>query len=295
MDQDSIENVLADLSLGPVRYFDRIGSTNDEAALWAEAGAPDMALVISNEQTSGRGRLNRQWYTPPDAALAFSLVLRQAQTEGTNSWQYSRSQLPHSKLPFLTALGALAVSDALIDLYTLTAQIKWPNDVVVERRKLAGVLTEAHWQGEQLTAAILGVGINIAPSSVPPPGELNFPATCVQACLENPNAPDRKVDRLVLLHATLKNLLDWRPRLASPEFLSAWEARLAFRREWVMMHGQVTEQAIDVEKKPLEGQVLGLASDGRLRLHTRSGNECHLQSGELGLRPVDSSIKSTKL
>lgn len=291
MDQNSIENVLADLSLGPVRYFDRIGSTNDEAAHWAEAGAPDLALVIANEQTSGRGRLNRRWYTPPDAALAFSLVLRPSQAEGQNGGRYSRSQLPHLKLPFLAALGALAVSDALNDLYTLPAQIKWPNDVVVKRRKLAGVLTEAFWLGEQLTAVILGIGINIAPSSVPSPADLNFPATCVHACLESSEVPDQKVDGLAILHATLKILLDWRPRLASPEFLRAWEARLAFRGEWVLAHREVKKQVIVVENKPLEGQVLGLASDGRLRLRTRSGNEFRLQTGELRLRPVDSSIK----
>jgi BirA family biotin operon repressor/biotin-[acetyl-CoA-carboxylase] ligase len=168
MDQTSLQALLADLPLGSVRYFATVGSTNDLAGRWVEAGAPDLALVAADEQTAGRGRLNRRWITPPSSALAFSLVLK--------------NPVEADVLRY-TALGALAVCDALNAALSpvLPAQIKWPNDVIATRRKLAGVLAEAHWQGESLTAVILGIGINVAPPSVPPDEQLNYPATCVES------------------------------------------------------------------------------------------------------------------
>ena len=264
MDQASLQALLSDLPLGSVRYFATVGSTNDLAARWAEAGAPDLSLVAADEQTAGRGRLNRRWITPPGSALAFSLILKEA-----------------SKADILryTALGALAVCDALNAALPpmLPAQIKWPNDVIATRRKLAGVLAEAHWQGETLTAVILGIGINVAPPSVPPDEQLNYPATCVEAVVEN------AVDRWGLLHAVLDRLLTWRRRLGSTEFVMAWGARLAFRGEWV----QVSFEG----QPPLEGQVLGLTADGRLRLRDRQGALHELNGGELNVRPL-SAVKS---
>jgi BirA family biotin operon repressor/biotin-[acetyl-CoA-carboxylase] ligase len=264
MDQASLQTLLSDLSLGSVRYFATVGSTNDLAARWADAGAPDLSLVVADEQTAGRGRLNRRWITLPGAALAFSLVLKD--TGEADILRY-------------TALGALAVCDALNAalLPMLPALIKWPNDVLAARRKLAGVLAEAHWRGETLTAVILGIGINVAPPSVPPDEQLNYPATCVEAVVESP------VDRWGLLHAVLEKLLFWRERLSTSEFAMAWGARLAFRGEWV----QVSFEA----QPPLEGQVLGLTAEGRLRLRDRQGAFHELHGGELNVRPL-SGVRS---
>ncbi len=196
--ETSLEKLLSDLPLGALRYFSTVTSTNDLAARWAEAGAPDLALVVADEQTAGRGRLDRRWYTPPGAGLAFTLIL---ENQGQVSGQTAQLHLPYS--PRYTALGALAVCDALNAALPamLPAQIKWPNDVVAQRRKLAGVLAEAQWHGSQLTAVILGIGINVAPESVLPAEQLNFPATCVETALEKP------VDRWGLLHAVLERLL----------------------------------------------------------------------------------------
>jgi len=253
MQLHEVDHILADLPLGKVRYFEQTGSTNDDAAGWAVEGAPDLSLVIAEEQTAGRGRHNRRWYTPPGAALAFSLILR---TQGEEA-----------AIPRLTALGALALTDALQDLYGLQALIKWPNDVLVAGRKLAGVLAEAAWQGDRLASVILGIGINIAPLSVPPQSTLNYPAVCLESALS------KRVDRLDLLHEVLACLLDWRPRLAKDEFILAWQERLAFRGEWV--------QVVSDRGLPVEGQVLGLDNEGRLVLRTRVGDTITLQSGQL--------------
>src|SRR5688572_16167479 len=76
MDQQDIIQTLSGLPVGDVRYFSSIGSTNDEAIAWAAKGVPDLSVIIADEQTAGRGRLDRPWFTPPATALAFSLILR---------------------------------------------------------------------------------------------------------------------------------------------------------------------------------------------------------------------------
>ena len=91
----------------------------------------------------------------------------------------------------LTALGALAVCQALEEQYRLDAQIKWPNDVLVGGCKLAGILAESHWQGSELTGTILGIGINVTRSAVPPGVELSFPATSIEACLDGASTRTR--------------------------------------------------------------------------------------------------------
>ena len=253
---------LADLHLPAIRYYQVVGSTNDEAKSWAEQGAPDLALVTADEQTAGRGRAGRRWYTPAGTALAFSLVLHPTPAE-------------QPYLGRFTALGTLAVCQALSAAYGLAAQIKWPNDVLLGGCKVAGVLAETHWAGDQLAAVVLGIGINVATASLNPaalpPAALNFPATSVEASL------GYLPERLDLLHAVLAALLDWRVRLASPEFVPAWEAALAFRNQWVqLLPGEGPGPAQD-------GLVLGLTPDGALRLRTPQGTEFTADVGELRL------------
>ena len=122
-----LQSILTGLPLGGLRYFDSIGSTNDEALAWARAGAPDYSLVVADTQTAGRGRLQRRWVTNPGAALAFSLVLWPAPQE-------------RQCLPRFSPLGAVAVRQALAVVFGLPAEIKWPNDVLLGRCKVAGVL-----------------------------------------------------------------------------------------------------------------------------------------------------------
>jgi BirA family biotin operon repressor/biotin-[acetyl-CoA-carboxylase] ligase len=276
MDQKLLENELAGLPLGPIRYFPTIGSTNSEAARWADAEAPDLSLVVADEQSAGRGRFHRRWFTPPGSALAFSLILRPKTTD-----EGRRTEEALLGFARLTALGALAVHEALQAGFGLQTQIKWPNDILAGGRKLAGILVESHWQGDRLSAAILGIGINVAPASVPPAEALNFPATSVEEGLGNV-----RVSRTGLLRAILARLLDWRPHLATDQFLKAWEMALAFRGEWVFIDQNIQEIDGDCAPAPrLEGQLLGLAPDGALRLRTRSGDEVLIQAGEIHLRP----------
>lgn len=271
MDQKALETALADLNIPAIRYFPALGSTNDAAFAWAAEGAPDGALVVADEQTSGRGRGDRRWYTQPGKGLAFSLVIFARQSD-------------FHVMSRLTALGAVAVRYALQRSYNIVPQIKWPNDVLIERQKVAGVLAEAQWSGEQLKAAILGIGINVAAGSILPRTELNFPATSVEEALK------RKVDRVELLHHVLKELLYWKPRIHTDDFLSEWESCLAFRGEWVQVTAGESygkdglPASLEQMPPPIQtGKVLGLAMDGSLKLLIKSGEVVTVRVGEVRL------------
>ncbi|MBU0510739.1 MAG: biotin--[acetyl-CoA-carboxylase] ligase [Chloroflexi bacterium] len=284
MDQHTLETNLAGLPLGRIRFYDNVGSTNDIASDWADEGAPDLSLVLANGQTAGRGRAGRKWFTQPGASLAFSLILRPPISKTPPPHPSTKSPVDYSSIiPRLSGLGALGVSRALRKHYSLPAQIKWPNDVLVKQRKLAGVLAEAHWTGNQLSAAILGIGINIAASSVPLDDVLAFPATSVESAL------GCSVDRLSLLRSVISEVISCRSLLAAPEFIQAWEADLAFRGEQV----QIVSSGGQGEATHLvhEGYIAGLDSDGSLKLRLLSGEEATVRLGEIRLRLVDSSPK----
>jgi BirA family biotin operon repressor/biotin-[acetyl-CoA-carboxylase] ligase len=242
-----------------MRYFDRIGSTNEVALAWARQEAPDLALVYTEEQTSGRGRAGRSWYSRRGAALTFSLVLRPAPLE---RWLLSR----------LTALGALAVVEALARLH-LEGEIKWPNDVLIHGRKVCGILVESIFQGNVLEGVVLGLGVNVQAESVPPPEGLNFPATCLE------REAGVTIERLPLIRAILQGLLRWRPQLAQAEFLQAWEGCLAFR-------GQKVE--VRQEGQPVQqGLMEGLDPDGSLRLRLGMGVTASIQFGDVHLHQAE--------
>ncbi len=143
-----VEARLAPGSLGlPLYYFDEIDSTNLEARRRAEAGAPHGACLVAEHQSAGRGRLDRHWQSPKGSALLFSLILRH--------------EINLNRIFALNNLVSLALCRALEKHGGLAPAIKWPNDVYLEGKKLAGVLTEFTSRGEMVDHAVVGVGLNV--------------------------------------------------------------------------------------------------------------------------------------
>lgn len=259
VEEATLREHLRGLPLAEICFLAETGSTNDDAQRWLEAGAADASLVVADRQTAGRGRLDRRWVTRAGAALAFSLILRPTPAE-----------LP--RLALFSPLAGLAVCDGLAACCGLSAEIKWPNDVLLQRRKVCGVLAETNWQGDRLAGVVLGVGVNVAPSAVPPADALMFPAISVE------EAAARPVPRWELLAALLRAVFSWRPKLGSPEFFHAWEERLAFKGE-----------AVQVQRPEgrLEGRLIGVASQGGLVLRTAAGKEEVITAGDVRLRPAE--------
>src|ERR1041384_139030 len=211
MNPIELKKTLAKLPLGEIKYFDSIGSTNDEALAWAASDAEDLSLVIADEQTAGRGRLDRKWFTPKGTALAFSLILRPTAAE-------------KSYLSRIVGLAALAVVDAL-RTRGLVAQVKWPNDVLLNGHKVAGILVESVWSGEEVDCVVIGIGINVLKEAVPPAEYLQFPATSLEESL------GADVDREQILNDILAGLIALRPHLGSDPFMASWGNVLAYRGE----------------------------------------------------------------
>jgi len=256
MDQQELESVLANLNLSAIRFFDSIGSTNDEAMEWAKNDASDLSLVVADEQTTGRGRLGRTWFTPPKTALAFSLILRPTPAEK-----------PH--LSRTVGLAALALADAM-QMLSLDPQIKWPNDILLNGQKLAGILVETTWLEDKVQCIVIGMGVNIAKGAVPDTGLLNFPAISLEDVLGH--APDRAAT----LHAILANIIALRPHLGTDAFISSWEKKLAYYGKQVQVEMGGGES--------VSGMVIGLESDGSLKLRGNDGKSISVRFGDVRLR-----------
>lgn len=259
MDELKLRDALPIKGLGePLYLYDTVGSTNDTCRELAQGGAPAGTLVIADEQRQGRGRGRRRWFTPPGSAIAMSLLLRP---------ELSRK----ADLAALNMLGALAVVEILEEL-GLQASIKWPNDVLLGQGKVAGVLTEAAWQGERLEHVVIGIGVNVTPDSLPAEHQLDFPATCIAQEAEG------SVEREILIPMILGHLASGLEMLMDHKLLTRIENHLAYVGERVQIRG--------VSGDPIVAKVVGLSADGSLRVRPDSGQEQAIGS-EVHLRPVD--------
>lgn len=213
----------------PFRFFETINSTNDAAREWLneDVDVPLGAVVVADEQTSGRGRMGRVWKTPPGQALAVSMILR--------------PKLDPENLQRITMLGGVAVADAIAECLSKDiVHLKWPNDVQIEGRKVCGVLAEAVWLGNTLQAVILGIGINVRVqfSDV----KLAEIATNIQ------DHTDQVVSRFDLLQLLIKRLDFWCEKVNDPILVASWRKHLSTLGEQVQIQTQ-------------SGLVQGLASD----------------------------------
>ncbi|MBI3064716.1 MAG: biotin--[acetyl-CoA-carboxylase] ligase [Deltaproteobacteria bacterium] len=145
---DIIQSELATKRLGTkFHYFQEIDSTNSYARRLADAGAPEGAVVIAEHQSDGRGRLGRSWESPPYRNLYFSLLLRPT--------------LAPAHAPQITLMAAVALADTVAAFVAEPPAIKWPNDILLQGKKLAGILTESSCDAKRIEFVILGIGVNL--------------------------------------------------------------------------------------------------------------------------------------
>lgn len=260
MDESTLRAVLQSLPIPTIQFHPVAGSTNDLALHLLEHASPaDLTLIAADSQTAGRGRMRRQWVTLPGSALAFSLILRPSPPETAH-------------LGFLAPLAGLAVALALEEL-GLQPQIKWPNDVLLERKKVCGVLVETVWDGAQPRGTVVGIGVNVAPSSVPPADQVMYPAGCVEAALGQP------VAREALLVSILAHFIQHRPSIGTSTFLQAWQQRLAFKGEPV--------QVQPPGQPAVNGTLQGVNPRGELLILAQSGEMLEISAGDVArLRPL---------
>ena len=240
-----MEGRLATAVLGQVReHHASLSSSNDRALAWAREGAPHGALVTADEQTAGRGRLGRRWASPAGEGLYASVVLRPAEYLGGGaSWS-----------PRWSALG-LAVGLGLrlgLGRWVPEVRLKWPNDLLVRRRKLAGVLCETRWQGST-PDVVVGFGINVLQRKFP--DDLRATSLAIELSLET--CPSR----LEVLEAVLMGLEGVLGRFFAGGFP-------AIRGDYEA-HSAVVGQALMIGGIVAEG--VGFDDDGALRVRPLGG------------------------
>jgi BirA family biotin operon repressor/biotin-[acetyl-CoA-carboxylase] ligase len=185
-----------------VRWFDRVPSTMDLVAEAAASGAPAGSVALADRQTAGRGRRGRTWCSPPGAGLYFSYLAR-----------------PTRHLELVTLAAGVGVLDGIVSATGLRPHLKWPNDLLVGPRKLAGVLAEGTRLGSVEGAVTIGVGLNVEPAAYPP--EVAARATSLRAELSHGVSCDE------LFAAVLEHLADSLDRLEAGDvdgILQAWRA-----------------------------------------------------------------------
>jgi BirA family biotin operon repressor/biotin-[acetyl-CoA-carboxylase] ligase len=228
----------------PVLRLGAVDSTQRVAFALAEQGAADGTVVVASSQHAGRGRRGRAWVDEPGASLLFSMLVR--------------PRLAPTHWPLLSLMTAVAVAHALDRVAGLSARLKWPNDILVDGRKVAGILLESRFTGKPVV--IIGVGINLAQERFP--ADLQARATSVRQATGRLVEPDR------LLSVVLDELDTWRWRLEGEGFRAigtAWKSLSSTLGAWVRVD-EVSGWAVDLDE---EGALV--IDDGHIRHRVRAG------------------------
>ena len=246
------ERAAVGLALGePTSWRDETVSTNDDAAAAAKNGAPHGALFGAETQTRGRGRRGSEWLSTPGAGLWFSLLLR--------------PRFGAELAPALALCAGLSVRAAIAERVAAKVLVKWPNDVLADGRKLAGILVESQLSGAQISSVVVGIGINVTQCEFPEP------LAAIATSLALLSARDLGRERL--LADVLGRLEAELERLAS-QGMAGVAAALA-------PHDALLERRLRVES--LEGRGAGIDPSGRLRLRLADGNVELVASGHVEL------------
>ncbi len=218
-----------------------------------------MTVITAIEQTKGRGRMHREWITVPGSCLPMTVIIRPASDE----MEY---------LNLFSPLTGLAIREGLFTAYGIDSRIKWPNDVLLNRRKIAGILCEMQWEGDQLKALILGAGLNILHGSAPEISGLTYPASSIE------DETGIVIPRTEWIRCFLEQILRLRRLLGRPEFFRLWENCLAYKGE--------TASLIRPDGTAELCTVCGIDGEGKLIVKDEDGKTQSWLAGEITLRPV---------
>ncbi|WP_020676637.1 biotin--[acetyl-CoA-carboxylase] ligase [Geopsychrobacter electrodiphilus] len=246
-----------------VHCTSEIASTNQLTQQLAVDGAPEGLVVLADAQTAGRGRMGRCWTSPAGVNVYCSILLR--------------PPISPRQAPQLTFLTAVAAAETLNALYSLNARVKWPNDILVGGRKIAGLLNELSAETEQIHALVMGVGINVNMTAAQFPADLRYPATSVRIEM------GAVQPRLPLVRLMLQRIDE-----LYLEFLAQGFSPL--RRRWEALFDLLDRQVeVDLGARIISGVVGGLEPDGALKLFLPDGSVERVLAGDV--KPIGMQAK----
>jgi BirA family biotin operon repressor/biotin-[acetyl-CoA-carboxylase] ligase len=241
-----------------VYVFSQVASTNEVAYRLALNGAQEGAVVVAESQTKGKGRMGRRWESPGGLNIYLSIILRP-------------TILP-SKAPLITLMAAVACAEAIGEVAGFVPAIKWPNDLLIGRKKLGGILAEADMELDRINFIVVGIGVNVNMHRSDFSTSIRDAATSLQEAL------GREVARIDLIQAILRQLEAWYARLAlgkELEIRSRWE-------ELSLVKGQEIKVAFMGEV--VKGTALEVDEDGALLVQTDNGTIRRVVAGDVTLK-----------
>ncbi len=243
-----------------LHYFNETGSTNIDAKRYAEEGESHGTTVVANMQSAGRGRRGRLWQSPAGSAIYMTIMLK--------------PQFIPDKASMLTLVMALSVADAIVEVTGLSAGIKWPNDIVVNKKKVCGILTEMNAELDYIQYVVIGVGINVNNNS---PEE--FPEEIRQTATSLKIETGMQISRAALLERVLahfeKNYDIFTKTLDLSALMKAYDARL------LNMNAEV--RVLD-PKGEYTGIARGINPAGELLVEKENGEVVPVYAGEVSVR-----------
>lgn len=225
-----------------IHYFDEAGSTNSVLSRLADNGASEGTTVIADKQTSGRGRLGRKWISPPGVNLYMSVLFRPA----IAAWES----------PLFTFLASIALVETIKKTGIRNTAIKWPNDVQIDGKKVAGVLTEMSPRGDRVDYVVVGIGVNINMTREQIKREMGETAKFATSIKENSG---EDVDRAKFTGDLLLELESWYQtfnRRGKSSIIKAWTERWGGQNKRVRVSTD--------EGNEIEGIAAGIDGEGHL-------------------------------
>jgi BirA family biotin operon repressor/biotin-[acetyl-CoA-carboxylase] ligase len=253
---DRIQTNLHTARIGKkIHYFREIDSTNSYACKLAREGAAEGEIVIADGQRQGKGRLGRSWVSPPYLNLYLSAILR--------------PKLAPAQAPQLTLMSAVALAETVRSFILDTPEIKWPNDILVRGKKLAGILTEASCEGDRTLFVVVGMGVNLNFPLETMPAAIRETATSIMSLSEKP------VDRESFARRLIHNLDQCYGDLEEsgfPSIARRWESFFYLRGK------RVRVEWLDGS---VSGKALGIDADGALLLEDEQGFSKRVIAGDV--------------
>ena len=242
-----------------VVFLDEIESTNIEARSLADRGAVHGTLVVADSQTGGKGRRGRSWHTPKSTSIAMSLILK--------------PELEAENASMLTLVQAMAVAKAIEEICGLKAQIKWPNDILVNEKKVCGILTEMNLEMTEISSIIIGTGINVNQDSFPE--EISEIATSLKIEKKRSQSRADLIERVCELFEEYFECFMETKDLS--EFLEEYNSHL------ISMGRNV--KVLD-PKGEFTGEALGINAQGELLVKKENGEIVNVYAGEVSVRGI---------
>ena len=242
-----------------ILYFDSIDSTNTKAQELAEKGYPSGTLVVADKQIAGKGRRGRNWESPSGCGIFMTLMLK--------------PDINPNNASMLTLVSALAVAKALADITGKDAKIKWPNDIVIDGRKVCGILTEMSAQFDYINNIVIVIGINVNNSSFPE--EISATASSLRLL-----SGGKKYRRAEIIEKIMEYFEKYYSIFLETEDLSA----LVNEYDAMLVNMKKQVKVLD-PKEPFEGKAMGITKTGELIVDTWESRKL-VSSGEVSVRGI---------